>query len=89
MLYFAPWKKILILLVCLFGIVFTMPNFWYETADNASRARDAIVAERYGGPDQPSLEDLQAQADAWPSWLPPNVVNLGLDLRGGARGGGR
>ena len=95
MLYFAPWKKILILLVCLFGIVFTMPNFWYETADTAARATVAIEAERYREAEGnqnlpaeereaiPALAELQAQADAWPSWAPPNVINLGLDLRGG------
>ena len=27
---------------------------------------------------------LQERADAWPSFLPSSLVNLGLDLRGGA-----
>ena len=54
MLYFAPWKKITILLICLTGILFAMPNIWYERADNAARATAAIEAERYGGANQPT-----------------------------------
>ncbi|MEM7686234.1 MAG: protein translocase subunit SecD, partial [Pseudomonadota bacterium] len=83
MLYFAPWKKISILLVCLLGIVFAMPNLWYESADQASRASTALEAGRYGGENQPTQAELQEQVAGWPSFLPPNVVNLGLDLRGG------
>ena len=97
MLYFAPWKKALVLAVCLVGIVFTIPNLFYSTADDAARAEAAIEAQRYQGADRyrntpadelerlnlPTREALQAQADGWPGWLPPNVVNLGLDLRGG------
>ncbi|MEL7467564.1 MAG: protein translocase subunit SecD [Pseudomonadota bacterium] len=83
MLYFAPWKKISILLVCLLGIVFAMPNLWYESADQASRASTALEAGRYGGENQPTQAELQEHVAGWPSFLPPNVVNLGLDLRGG------
>jgi SecD/SecF fusion protein len=83
MLYFAPWKKIAIAAVCLLGFVFALPNVWYERADSAGRARAAIEAGRYGGEGQPDLAALEAQAGLWPSWLPGDVVNLGLDLRGG------
>ena len=83
MLYFAPWKKITIIGICLLGIVFSLPNLWYETADQAARATAAIDAERYGGPSQPKLAELEDQVAGWPGWMPPNVVNLGLDLRGG------
>ena len=83
MLYFAPWKKVAILAICLLGIIFALPNVWYDRADTAARAEAAIEAGRFGGADQPDLATLQAQADEWPDFLPPNVVNLGLDLRGG------
>ncbi|MEM7211901.1 MAG: protein translocase subunit SecD, partial [Pseudomonadota bacterium] len=83
MLHFAPWKKFSILAVCLVGILFSMPNLWYETADQASRASDAIEAGRFGGENQPSRDELQERVDRWPSFLPGDVINLGLDLRGG------
>ncbi|MEM7188785.1 MAG: protein translocase subunit SecD, partial [Pseudomonadota bacterium] len=83
MLYFAPWKKFAILGVCLLGIFFAMPNLWYDTADNANRASTAIEAGRYDGEGQPTLTELEEQAAAWPGFMPPGVVNLGLDLRGG------
>ena len=83
MLHFAPWKKLSIFAVCLLGILFAMPNLWYESADQASRAGDAIEAGRFGGENQPTRDELQERIDAWPSFLPGDVVNLGLDLRGG------
>ncbi|HET7410566.1 MAG TPA: protein translocase subunit SecD, partial [Paracoccaceae bacterium] len=83
MLYFAPWKKVAIIAICLIGIVFALPNVWYERADTAARAEAAIEAGRYGGENQPDLATLQRQAGLWPDWLPGKVVNLGLDLRGG------
>ncbi len=83
MLYFAPWKKLAIIGICLLGFFLAFPNAFYDRADTAARATAAIEAERYGGPGQPTLATLQEQAARWPSYLPPNVVNLGLDLRGG------
>ena len=95
MLYFAPWKKLLILGLCLLGIVFAVPNLWYEDADSASRAKTALVTERYREAPQfnnapaevretiPTKAELEADAERWPGWAPPGVVNLGLDLRGG------
>ena len=95
MLYFAPWKKFLVLAICLLGIIFTIPNLFYSTADDAARSKTAIEAGRYQGSDRyanaapeiieqlPTREELDIKAAGWPSYLPPNVVNLGLDLRGG------
>lgn len=83
MLHFAPWKKFTILAVCLIGVLFSVPNLWYETADQASRATAALEAGRYGGEGQPTEEELLERAEGWPSFLPGSVVNLGLDLRGG------
>ncbi|MEL6794705.1 MAG: protein translocase subunit SecD, partial [Pseudomonadota bacterium] len=82
MLYFAPWKKALVLGLCLLGVVFATPNLWYDIADDAGQARREIakLAEFGGTPDA----ELTARAEQWPSFAPVNVVNLGLDLRGGA-----
>lgn len=83
MLYFAPWKKIAVLLICLAGILFAMPNVWYERADTSARATAALEAGRVDPANRDEFERMQADAASWPSFLPPNVVNLGLDLRGG------
>lgn len=82
MLYFSIWKKLLVIGLCLAGVVFAAPNIWYSRADDAGQARRAIekIVEAGG---QPSAE-LQARAEEWPAPLPPDVINLGLDLRGGA-----
>ncbi|MEM8751785.1 MAG: protein translocase subunit SecD [Pseudomonadota bacterium] len=82
MLYFSLWKKALVIGLCLIGIALAAPNALYDVADDASLARKAIErAERDGSPISDELRERAAQ---WPSFLPPNVVNLGLDLRGGA-----
>ncbi|SDZ76088.1 protein translocase subunit SecD [Rubrimonas cliftonensis] len=82
MLQYSALKKALVIALCLLGVALTAPNFFYETADEAARARAQVERlEERGAPVPP---DLAAQAAAWPSWLPGSVLNLGLDLRGGA-----
>ena len=82
MLYFEPWKKALIVFVCLLGLVATLPNFFYEDAQKANDARAAIrTLELHGGAATP---ELLREAESWPGWLPSGVVNLGLDLQGGS-----
>ncbi len=82
MLYFAPWKKALVIVLCLLGVMFAAPNVWYETADEAGLARGQIAKlEKTVAPIDATLVE---QAELWPSFLPAYVVNLGLDLRGGA-----
>jgi preprotein translocase subunit SecD len=75
MLDFPLWKKALIWGVCLLGVLFASPNLFYERAE---RYNDALVLEENG--EQANAEDLAA----WPSFYPSSLLNLGLDLRGGA-----
>ncbi|MEX2517975.1 MAG: protein translocase subunit SecD [Paracoccaceae bacterium] len=82
MLYFSLWKKVLVIGLCLLGVVFAAPNAAYDLADGATLARQEIAKlEAIGAP---VPEELTGRANAWPSFLPSDVVNLGLDLRGGA-----
>ncbi|NNU81866.1 protein translocase subunit SecD [Halovulum dunhuangense] len=78
MLRYPAWKTTLVLLVCLAGIVFTLPNGFYSRVEQANDARAAIEA---GAAPTPEMEAAMA---AWPDFLPSALVNLGLDLRGGA-----
>ena len=78
MLYFPLWKRLLILAIVLIGAAVALPNLFSARVETANDAREAIVR---GAAPTPALE---AEAALWPSWLPSGLVNLGLDLRGGA-----
>jgi len=78
MLQFSLWKKALIWGLCLLGLALAMPNAFYTRVE---KHNDAVTAIEKGAVLTP---ELQAGLDAWPSWLPTDLVNLGLDLRGGA-----
>ena len=82
MLFFPLWKRVLVIGICLIGLAFAMPNLFYEAADTANRAQDEVVRLEANG--EPVPVGLRAEAESWPGYLPSNVVNLGLDLRGGA-----
>ena len=75
----ALWKRILILLVCAWGLLAAVPNLFYTQVE---RHNDAVAAiEAAGGTATPDQEAARAE---WPEFLPSALVNLGLDLRGGA-----
>ena len=78
MLDIALWKRVTILLVCLAGLALALPNAFYLRAE---RHNDAATAIERGAVATPEIEAALAQ---WPGVLPSSVVNLGLDLRGGA-----
>ncbi|HSF96226.1 MAG TPA: protein translocase subunit SecD, partial [Thermohalobaculum sp.] len=82
MLFFPLWKRILVVGICLLGIVYSMPNMFYEQVDAYNRAPIEIAKLEAQGKEVPA--ELRAAQTQWPSWLPDDVVNLGLDLRGGA-----
>ncbi|MDT8856080.1 protein translocase subunit SecD [Paracoccaceae bacterium Fryx2] len=73
------WKRLLILGVCAFGILYAMPNGFYGRVEGHNDAVAAI--ESAGGVATP---EQAAAAARWPDFLPSGLVNLGLDLRGGA-----
>ena len=75
MLQIPMWKRILIWGVCALALLFAMPNLFY---DRVERHNDAALALAAGQPAAP--EDMEG----WPGFLPSFLVNLGLDLRGGA-----
>jgi preprotein translocase subunit SecD len=77
MLQIPMWKRILIWGTCALALLFAMPNLFYERAE---RHNDAVAQIEAGQ----STAALEADRAAWPSFLPSFLVNLGLDLRGGA-----
>ncbi|NVK14879.1 MAG: protein translocase subunit SecD [Rhodobacteraceae bacterium] len=77
MLQIDLWKRVLIWLVCAAGIMLALPNGFYTRVEQANDAAADIIAK---GETPERLET----AGQWPSYLPSGLVNLGLDLRGGA-----
>lgn len=75
----ALWKRILILLVCGWGIAAAIPNLFYAQVERHNDAVAAIAAA-----DGASTAELDAEKAQWPSFMPSALVPLGLDLRGGA-----
>ncbi|WBU57050.1 protein translocase subunit SecD [Paracoccus sediminicola] len=78
MLDIPLWKRVLILGVVVIGLIWAMPNLFYGRVEAHN---DALAAAEQAGF---ATEEQQAAIDGWPSWLPSGLVNLGLDLRGGA-----
>ena len=79
MLQSPLWKRILIWGVCALGILLALPNIFYDRVERHNDAAAAIAAA--GGQATP---EQAAELAFWPSWLPSQIVSLGLDLRGGA-----
>jgi preprotein translocase subunit SecD len=77
MLQIDTWKRVLIWSVCVIGLLMALPNAFYTRVEQSNDAKTAIEL----GIDTP---DIQTEAAQWPNWLPSSLVNLGLDLRGGA-----
>ena len=77
MLQIPAWKRVLIWATCALGLLLAMPNGFYTQVEQHN---DAVAAIEAAG----STPALEEQAALWPSYLPSGLVNLGLDLRGGA-----
>ena len=77
MLQIALWKRITILLTCAVGLWLAVPNLFYTTVEQHN---DAVQAIELGA----VTPENEAIRDGWPGWMPSGLVNLGLDLRGGA-----
>ncbi|MEZ5913947.1 MAG: protein translocase subunit SecD [Paracoccaceae bacterium] len=77
MLQIPLWKRVLIWGVVTLGLIYAMPNLFYSRVETHNDAMKKIEA----GITSPELEAARA---GWPDWLPSSIVNLGLDLRGGA-----
>ena len=77
MLQIDLWKRVLIWGLCVLGLALALPNAFYTRVETHN---DAVAAIEAGA----TAEGLEAQVGQWPSFLPSGLVNLGLDLRGGA-----
>ncbi len=77
MLQIDLWKRLTIMVVCVVGLLLAIPNGFYTRVEGHN---DALAAIELQG----STPELESAVSGWPGWMPSGLVNLGLDLRGGA-----
>lgn len=77
MLQIDLWKRIVIWGLIALGLWMAMPNAFYSRVEARNDAQASI--EQGAAP-----SEYSEIVDRWPDWLPSGLVNLGLDLRGGA-----
>ena len=77
MLQIDLWKRTVIWLTCAVGLLLAVPNLFYTQVE---KHNDAVKAIEVSG----ETAELADDVAGWPSFLPSGLVNLGLDLRGGA-----
>ena len=78
MLEMPLWKRFFILVVVGFGLFYAVPNLFYAKVEAHN---DAVAEVDLTGVTTPETDANRA---LWPDILPSGLVNLGLDLRGGA-----
>jgi preprotein translocase subunit SecD len=77
MLQIDLWKRVVIWALCAIGLLLAAPNAFYSKVEQHN---DAVAEIELSGT-SPERDAMVAQ---WPGFLPSGLVNLGLDLRGGA-----
>ena len=70
-------KLVMIWITVAVGLLFAMPNGFYGRVEAHNDAMAIIETGQTNA-------ELEADAAMWPGFLPSSLVNLGLDLRGGA-----
>ena len=78
MLQFPLWKQLLTWALVIGGLLLAVPNAYYARVEAHNDAAKAVEEAGFATTEQ------QAALDLWPDWMPSGIVNLGLDLRGGA-----
>ena len=76
------WKRLVIWALVAIGVMMAAPNLFYGRVETRNDAVAAVAAAAELG--QAATAEQQAAVGSWPAWLPASLVNLGLDLRGGA-----
>jgi preprotein translocase subunit SecD len=76
MLQIDLWKRAVIIGLCVIGLLLALPNAFYQRVETHNDAQEVNGAT--------TLLGESSEIASWPGFLPSGLVNLGLDLRGGA-----
>ena len=76
------WKRLFIWGLVALGVIMAAPNLFYSRVEGHNDAVAAIAKQAALG--TAATPEQLAAVGTWPAWMPSNLVNLGLDLRGGA-----
>ena len=79
MLRFPWWKILIIFIPCIWGFYSVIPHFFYSKVEKYNDIQAQIELGQMS-----ENELLIADTSTWYDWAPSRIVNLGLDLRGGA-----
>ena len=82
MLQIETWKRILICITVAVSLLYALPNAFYNRVEAHNDAVHEAALKQF--PSDALSPDLAQRIAAWSSWMPSSLVNLGLDLRGGA-----
>ncbi|WP_439142532.1 protein translocase subunit SecD [Planktotalea sp.] len=77
MLQIDLWKRVVIWALCALGLLLAVPNAFYSKVEQHN---DGLAAIEVSG----NSPERDAMVALWPTFMPSGLVNLGLDLRGGA-----
>ncbi|RVT84174.1 protein translocase subunit SecD [Rhodobacteraceae bacterium CCMM004] len=77
MLNISTFRRIMIWGLVALGLILALPNVFYTRVEQHNDALAEIEA-------MGATPEREAAAAGWPDWMPASLVNLGLDLRGGA-----
>ena len=78
MLNFSRFKLFIIFIPCIWAIFSSVPHLNYNRVETFNDARQALNSG------VEITASLQNDLQQWPNFLPSKIINLGLDLRGGA-----
>lgn len=78
MLHIPLWKRLAVWGLVALSVLFALPNAFYSRVETHNDAVSTVAKTGFSTPEQ------DAAIASWPSWAPSGIVNLGLDLRGGA-----
>ena len=85
MIQISLWQRLMIVAILVCGAALAVPNLFYGRVEAHNDASLALArAETAAGAAVTPTPEQQKALGQWPDLLPSGLVNLGLDLRGGA-----